>query len=484
MKSKMNRRRFIKNAVIAATAASAARYLAFPSILSAREPGDLLNYVAIGCGGRGETHLEEFVVNQKQHLVAMVDPDDKQIAGKRRWLKDKHGIDTDNVQFFSDYRVMFDKLGNQFDTVSVAAPNHHHATAAMMAMEAGKNVYCEKPLTHDIAEARALREASLRYNKVATQMGNQGHCKGGYHRLCEFIWGGVIGNVTETHSWTDRANGGVGPRPPSIPVPAGMHWDDWIGPAPYRDFHSDLHPHEWHGWYDFGNGSIGNMGCHVLEGVFWALKGDHPTSVEMEYVRGGSDERYPLGSRVRWDLPARGDMPPMKAYWYEGLNATTTDQPQGGTHAAKGSARNLPPIIAKLQEQYPDEELTRGDSGSLYIGDKGVIFTGTYGEKMHVLPLEKMNEIKQPPMSLPRPNPNPFVDFVQTCRAGRTNTATPFEYGARLTEFCLLGNLAQHAGKGNLVQWDSANMKVTNIAELNQWIKREDRKGWTTQGLA
>jgi predicted dehydrogenase len=479
MKPKMDRRRFIKETVLAAGAASAVRYLAFPSILSARQPSDTLNCVQIGCGGRGSTHLEEVIVNQRQRLVAMVDPDDKQIAGKRKWFQDKHHTDTGDVQAFSDYRVMFDKIGGQIDAVFIAAPNHHHAAAAMMAMEAGKNVYCEKPLTHDISQARKLREASLHHNKVATQMGNQGHCAGGYRRLCEFIWGGVIGNVTETHSWTDRANGGIGPRPPTLPVPAGMHWDSWIGPAPYRDFHADLHPHEWHGWYDFGNGSIGNMGCHVLEGVFWALKAGHPSSVEMEYVRGGTDERYPLGSRVRWDIPARENMPPVKAYWYEGLNPTTTDQPSGGNHEARGKARNLPALIVKLQEQYPDEELDRGDSGSLYVGDKGIIFTETYGGHMHILPLEKMNEITQPPITLPRPNPNPFVDFVETCRAGRTNTATPFEYGARLTEFCLLGNLAQHAGKENLVEWDGDNMKVTNIPELNQWIKREDRKGWT-----
>jgi predicted dehydrogenase len=479
MKPKMHRRRFLKGTVMAVGAVSAAKFTGFPSLLSAREPSDLLRCVQIGCGGRGETHLEMAVVDQKQKLIAMVDPSDKQIAGKRRWLQEKHQIDTGDVQAFSDYRVMFDKIAGQIDAVFIAAPNHHHAPAAMLAMQAGKNVYCEKPLTHDISEARKLREASLHYNKVATQMGNQGHCQGGYRRLCEFIWGGVIGNVTETHSWTDRANGGIGPRPPTLPVPEGMHWDSWIGPAPYRDFHSDLHPHEWHGWYDFGNGSIGNMGCHVLEGVYWALHGEHVTSVEMEYVRGGSDERYPLGSRVRWDLPVREGMPPLKAYWYEGLNATTTDEASGGLHAARGSARNFPPIMAELKKKYPDEELDRGDSGSLYIGDKGIIFTETYGGKMHVLPLEKMNEIKQPPISLPRPNPNPFINFIETCRAGRTDTATPFDYGARLTEFTLLGNLAQHAGPNKLVEWDSANMKVTNIPELNKWLKREDRQGWT-----
>jgi predicted dehydrogenase len=487
MKSKLTRRSFLKRTALAAGTASAAQYLAFPSILSARQPSDTLNCVQIGCGGRGEAHLGAVIIEQQQNLVALVDPSDRQIAGKKKWLpvesaKKGKPVNIDKVQSFSDYREMFDKIGNQIDAVFITTPNHHHCAAAMMALEAGKNVYCEKPLTHDIAEARKLRQAAARHDKVATQMGNQGHCMEGYRRLCEFVWAGVIGNITETHSWTDRANGGVGPRPPTLPVPAGMHWDSWIGPAPYRDYHSDLHPHEWHGWYDFGNGSLGNMGCHVLEGVFWALQVEHPTSVEMEYVRGGSDERSPLGSRVRWDIQARCNRPACKAYWYEGLNPTTTDKPAGGLHAAVGKARYFPELALKLNEQYPDEELLKGDSGTLYVGDKGVIFTPTYGTSnthpMHVVPMEKMDQIKQPPRTLPRPNPNPFVDFVETCKAGRTNTATPFEYGARLTEFCLLGNLAQHAGPGNKAMWDGPNMRVTNIPDLNRWIKREDRKGW------
>jgi predicted dehydrogenase len=477
MNSKMHRRSFLKRTALAAGALSSAPYLGFPNLLSAREPSDLLRCVQIGCGVRGEQHLDQVICEQKQHLVAMVDPDDKQIASKRKWLWDKKGVNTDEVQLFSDYRVMFDKIGSQIDAVFVTAPNHHHTAASMMALEAGKNVYCEKPLCHDIAQCRELSRASLQYKKVATMMGNQGHTDGGYHRLCEFIWGGVIGNVTETHSWTDRANGGEGPRPPTLPVPAGMHWDSWIGPAPYRDFHSEIHPHGWHGWYDFGNGSIGNMGCHVLEGVFWALKADHPESLEMEYVRGGSDERYPLGSRVRWDIPARGNMPPCKAYWYEGLNPTTTAH-ASDAHPPTGHDRNLPSLVAELEAKYPDEELDKPDSGSLYVGDKGIIYTATYGGRMHILPMEKMDEITQPPMSLPRPDPNPFVNFVKTCRAGRTDTATPFEYGARLTEFCLLGNLAQHAGVGNKVKWDGKQMKVTNLTELNQWIKRDHRAGW------
>jgi predicted dehydrogenase len=478
MKTTLTRRSFLKRAVIGAGAVSV---IEFPSILSARGALERLNCVQVGCGGRSSTHLQQVIEKQKQNLVAVVDPDQKRLGWVKGWLDSKN-LPSGRLQTFSDYRPMFDKMGKEIDAVFVTTPNHHHAEVSMIAMQLGKNVYCEKPVCHDIGEARKLREMARYYDKVATQMGAQGHCQSdaktwGYRSLCEYIWGGVIGNVTETHSWTDRANGGDGPRPPSKPAPAGMNWEAWIGPAPYRDFHDDLHPHEWHGWYDFGNGSIGNMGCHVLDGVFWALKIDHPTSIEMEMVRGGTEERYPLGSRIRWDIPARAGMPAAKVYWYEGLNETTTDKATGGLHAARGAARNFPPLLHELMKKYPDEELDVRDSGTLYVGDKGVIYTETYGGGMHVLPMEKMKEIPTPPQVLSRPK-DVFTDFVEACKEGRTNTAVPFEYGTRLTEFAILGNLAQKAGKGRKVEWDGPNMKVTNDPDLNAWVRREYRNGW------
>ena len=472
MKSNLTRREFIRRSAVAAGALSTAGIFA-PNIISAREPSDTLKVVQIGCGGRAMEHLKEVIGQNSQTLYAIVDPDEKKHRAVAGWCKGK-GLDPAQHQVFTDYRRMFDKIGKEIDAVFVTTPNHHHALVAMIAMQLGKNVYCEKPVCHDIAEARILREMASQ-SKVATQMGNQGHCMEGYRRLCEYIWAGAIGNVTETHSWTDRANGGEGPRPKTEPVPAGMHWDEYIGPAPYRDFHPDIHPHEWHGWYDFGNGSIGNMGCHVLDGVYWALKIDHPVSIEVEQMRGGSDERYPLGARIRWDCPARGDMPPVKAYWYEGLNQTTKASASGSLHAARGEARNLPPLLVELQKQYPDEEFD--SSGTLYVGDKGVIYTATYGDRMHIIPIEKMNEAPKPPKTLPRPK-NIFVDFITACREGRKDTAVPFEYGTRLTEFALLGNLAQHVGPGRKVEWDGPGMKVTNIKELNRWVKRDYRNGW------
>jgi predicted dehydrogenase len=475
MESKVNRRSFIKRSALAA---GAMPFLTFPNIGSAAGKSSAkLNCVQVGCGGRAMTHLDQVIDRYGQNLAAIVDPDEKSHSRVASHLKSK-GIDTSHVQHFSDYRVMFDKMGKQIDAVFVTTPNHHHANVALMAMQRGINVYCEKPLCHDIAEARQLREAARQYKNVATQMGNQGHCEEGYRRLCEYIWAGAIGKVTETHSWTDRANGGVGPRPPSLPVPAGLNWDSWIGPAPYRDFHSDLHPHEWHGWYDFGNGSIGNMACHVLDGVFWSLKIGHPDSIEVEMLRGGSDERYPIGSRIRWDVPARAEMPPLKVYWYEGLNEKADANAIGRNDGVQGKARNLPPLLLELQKQYPDDELGSVDSGTLYVGDKGIIYTETYGRRMHVVPMEKMDDLPKLPILLPRPK-NVFGDFLDACLAGKSQTAAPFEYGAQLTEFAILGNLAQHAGTGHKVEWDGPNMKVTNIPELNRWIKREKRNGWT-----
>lgn len=468
MNTRLSRRSFLKQTALTATVVSASPF----NILRAANAGEKVRVVQIGCGGRGMSHLSATL---NEELVAIVDVDEKRHAAVQKWLADKQRP-ADKVQVFTDYRKLFDKLAKSFDAVFIATPNHQHALPALIAMQLGKHVYCEKPVCQNIGEARALRAMAAK-SKVATQMGNQGHCEEGYRRLCEYIWAGVIGKVTETHSWTNRANGGEGPRPPAEPVPAGLHWDEWIGPAPYRDFHSDLHPHSWHGWFDFGNGSIGNMGCHVLDGVFWALKVEHPTSVEVETMRGGSKERYPMGSRVRWDVPARGDLPPLKVYWYEGLNPTAKGRPQGNLRMAQGEDRHFPQLLLDLRKQYPDEELDSGDSGTLYVGEKGVIFTGTYGDKMHIVPWAKMRETPEPPKTLPRPK-GIFVDFLEAVRAGKTETAVSFDYGTRLTEFAILGNLAMQAGAGKKVMWDGRKMKVTNLPELNAWVSRKPRKGW------
>ena len=466
----LNRRSFVKRAALAGGALSAAYLFPFPNIVQAAGSESKLNCVLIGCGGRGQSHLG---ATKEENLLAVVDVDDKRL--KAAQASRKIGV---KPQGFNDYRKMFDELGKQIDAVFIATPNHQHALPAMIAMQLGKGVYVEKPMCHDIAEARTLAEMAAKY-KVPTQMGNQGHCMDGYRRLCEFVAAGVIGPITETHSWTNRSNGGRGPRPPSEPAPAGLHWEEWIGPAPFRDFHGDLHPHEWHGWYDFGNGSLGNLACHVLDGVFWALKLEHPMTFEATEVFGGTDERCPTGTTIRWDFPARGDMPALKAYWYDGRRGATDPGDHtgraGGGKPTKDSPANVPPLLLELKKKYPEEKFD--SSGSLYVGEKGILYTACYGGDLHVLPKAKMKDIAEPPKSLPRPK-NSFADFLRACREGKADTAAAFDYSARLTEFTLLGNLAQHAGKGNQVEWDGPNMKVVNLPELNRFLRRGYRAGW------
>ena len=419
MKTSSNRRRFLRRTALGATALTVGPLISPPHILAALGPADRLNCVQIGCGGRGlSSHLAHLVKETKDNVVAIVDADEKRHAEVRRLLQGE-GLDPAKLQVFTDYRVMFDKVGKSFDAVCIATPNHHHALPALIAMQLGKAVFCEKPVCHDIAEARKLRAVAAQ-SKAPTQMGNQGHCDTGYRRLCEYIQAGVGGKITETHSWTDRANGGAGPRPPATPPPANLRWDEWIGPAPYREFHSGLHPHDWHGWYDFGNGSLGNMGCHVLDGVFWALGIEHPVSIEAEEIRDGTNEQFPTGSRLRFDVPARGDLPPLKAYWYEGFSKSSPTVKTGNNQTVPKGAQNLPPLLLELKKQYPDEEFD--SSGTLYVGDKGILYTATYGGKMHLLPWEKNNQFLNTPKTLPRTK-NVMNDFLDAVRAGKRETA-------------------------------------------------------------
>ena len=329
-------------------------------------------------------------------------------------------------------------------------------------------------MAYNITEARLMAEFSRKY-KVATQMGNQGHCGEGYRRLCEYIWNGAIGNVTEVYSWCDRANGGVGPRPAIEPVPAGMHWEEWIGPAPFRDYHADLHPHEWHGWHDFGDGSLGNMGCHVLDGPHWALKLGHPTAIEAEELFGGTNERYPVGVRLRWDYPARGDMPPVKVFWYDGkrLDARAVAEATALGKKANGPA-NRPPLVVELEKKYGR---TFGGNGSLYVGDKGMMVTGTYGEGVRLIPEEKQKAYPLPPKLLPRVAGGPHGDFFRACRGGDP-ACSNFETASRLTEMILLGCLAIKAGTGKKVEWDGDKMCCTNLPDINQYLQRTNRDGW------
>jgi len=288
--------------------------------------------------------------------------------------------------------------------------------------------------------------------KVPTQMGNQGHCGEGIRRLCEYIWAGAVGNIVETHTILGRNFGGSGGRPPSKPVPKGLHWDEWIGPAPYREYHDGLHTFSWRSWRQFGTGTIGDMACHHLDGPFWALKLGEVKKFTFECLHstGGSEEMYPQNNIVRYDIPARGDMPPCKVFVYD----------HGGL---------MPDVMKEAQQKYN----RKFGEYTLYVGDKGLI-----GSDARILPEEKHKETPAPPKTLPRAHGGPIEDLFYGCKNGTTPASNFPGSAAPLTSFALLGHLAMFAGVGKKLEWDVEKMECTNLPEINQYVKRTYRKGW------
>jgi predicted dehydrogenase len=348
---------------------------------------------------------------------------------------------------------MFDECAKDIDAVLIATPDHHHAPAAIRAIQLGKHVFVEKPMTWCLYEARKLTEEA-RKNKVATQMGNQGHSGEGYRRLCEYIWAGAIGDVTETHSLMSRNFGGSGGRPAGKMVPQGVHWDEWLGPASARDYHDGLHPFSWRSWCEFGTGTLGDMGCHVLDGVHWALKLAEAKRFTIECMaqKGGSKEMFPQSNHLRWEFPARGDMPAVKINSYD---------------------HEWPQLVKDLAKKFGE----KFDGGTLYVGTKGVMFTGTYGENPRILPKEKHAEFPKPAQKIPRSKHGNKGDFLAACKGGDPASSN-FDASGPFTEFVLTGVLASRAGVGKKIEWDVEKLLCTNLSEVNQWVKRNYRKGW------
>ena len=436
MAGTIRRRQFMKGAALAGAAAFAG-----PRILSARSPNEKLHIACIGAGGRGSVHVGAAL---GEKLVAVVDIEDKRL--EKLTKKNK------KLVAYTDYRKMFDQMHKDIDAVVVATPDHSHAPATMLALKHDKHCYTEKPLTHSIYEARCLAaEAAKR--KVATQMGNQGHAEEGYRLLCEWIWDGAIGKVTEAHSWTDRPTGwwpqGIN-RSKAQPVPKGLHWDLWLGPAPERWYAPGYHPSAWRGWFDFGTGALGDMGCHIMDGAFWALKLRNPQSIEVKSP-GHNNDSYPPWSITTYAFGARGEMPPCKLVWYE---------------AKRLPARELAELTEK--QKYPS-------NGSLFIGSKGKILI-PHGGGPRLIPKELMKDYKRPEKSIRRSNGGHWTEWVRACKGGPP-PASNFAYSGPLTEMVLLGALAQRMNRK--IEWDAKAMKVTNIPEANAHVRRAYRKGWT-----
>jgi len=406
-------------------------------------PSEKLNIAGVGAGGMGRSNIKAC---SGENIVALCDVDDERAAETYKLHP--------NAKKYRDFRKMLEKQ-KDIDAVIVATPDHTHATIAMAAMRMGKHVYVQKPLTRTVYEARMLTEAARKY-KVVTQMGNQGHSGEGVRLICEWIWDGAIGPVREVLAWTNRPVWPQGIDRPegSSPIPSTLDWDLFLGPAPLRPYVKDVyHPFVWRGWWDFGCGALGDMACHLLDPVFWALKLGHPTSVEAYASKNNSEtahlETAPLASIVHYKFPAREGMPPVKLSWYDG---------------------GLKP------ERPEDLEPGRKMRSVVFVGDKGKIMSGEYGDSPRLIPETKMKEYNRPPKTLPRVEGTHEQNWIDACKNG-TQACSNFDYAGPMTETIVMGNLAIR-NPGQKLEWDGENMKVTNVPEANQYVNEPYREGW------
>ena len=431
-------------------------------------PSEKINLAFIGTGGQGIVNLKELLNFPDIQVIAVCDVNEisdysefyfggfagreparriaEEFYAKKQSSGKYKGVDT-----YVDFREMLQQR-KDIDAVLVATSDHAHAVASMMAMKMGKHVYCEKPLTATVYESRKLGQAARQY-KVATQMGNQGQASEGTRLTCEWIWAGAIGPVRQVYAWTDRAVDywpqGVERPKETPPVPKTLNWDMWLGLAPYRPYHPIYLPFRWRGWCDFGTGSLGDMGCHVLDPVFRALKLGHPTSVSAECTAFNHDS-YPLASTVYYEFPARGDMPPVKLTWYDG--------------------GRLP---ERPEELEPGRRMPA--SGTIFVGDKGKIMSDQDSGAPRIIPESKMKAYKMPPKTLPR-SIGHHKEWVEACKGGKP-TGSNFDHAGPLTEVVLLGNIAIRTGKK--LYWDGPNMMITNVPQANAYLHRSYREGWT-----
>ena len=411
-------------------------------------PSDKLNVAAVGIGGMGRNNIAN--VGKTENIVALCDVDwsGQTLTVFEAWPGAKR---------YKDFRVMLDQQKG-IDAVIVATSDHTHAVISMEAMKRGKHVFTQKPLTHTVYESKMLAKAAKQY-KVATQMGNQGQASDGPRRLREMIWDGVIGPVREVHVWTDRPNNGlfriywpqgVGRPAETPPVPETLDWDVFIGPAPMRPYNPAYHPFKWRGWWDFGTGALGDIGCHSLDPIFRALKLKYPTSVQAVSTL-VNKETYPSGSIVRYEFPARGEMPPVSLTWYD-----------GGLR---------PMLIPEL-----DPGMKMGEGGTLYVGDKGKILND------QILPASLRESYKAPVPYIPS-SPGHEEEWILACKGG-ASAGSDFEWAGPLTETVLLGNIAirnevKEKLGGEVMQWDPEKFTFINMPEADKFLHCEYRSGWT-----
>lgn len=410
--------------------------LAFWAGRSRAQESGKLRMGIIGCGGRGAGNLDGV---SSEEIVALCDVDEAQAAGARQRFP--------AAKFYRDFREMLE--AEQLDAVTVSTPDHTHAVAAMAAMRKGLHVYCEKPLTRTVYEARQLREMAAKTG-VATQMGNQGSASNGQRESIEIIWSGAIGEVRLAHVWTDRPIWPQGIERPkdTPPVPESLSWDLWLGPAPERPYHPVYLPFKWRGWYDFGTGALGDMMCHNANMLFRALRLGYPTSVE-SWVEARHAETFPRYATVRFDFPARGDLPPCTLFWHDG---------PFGPPPGLGYGDNLP------------------SNGSLLIGSEGAFLAlNSESSSYKLLPEERFRGYRPPKPTLPR-SAGHHADWINACKGGPPAFSS-FDHAAFLTEIVALGAVAERV-EGR-IEWDGPNMRATNRDDLVDLITPKFREGWT-----
>src|SRR5215210_2715965 len=479
-------------------------------------PSDTINFAVVGFGGMGAENALELA--KTENLVAFADVDfgfsESKVAEK---LKDDQKRDRpegitlkqkfDKAARYSDFREMLDKQ-KDIDGVVVATPDHLHAVVAKAAMQSGKHVYVQKPLTYSVHEARVLRDLAIANPKLATQMGNQGHSRDSALLVNEWIQAGIIGPVRQVHVWTDRpvvfwpqgvplptgSPPGAPPASPfgnpftfrhvnqllasalgSYPVPAGLAWDLYVGPvAEDVPYHPIYHPFNWRGWIPFGVGALGDMGAHLIDHPYWALGLTYPTSIEATSTQWGTmlvppDPKAPAGTReargynrpvsypvataVHYQFPARGAQPPVKLNWYD-----------GGL---------LPP----RPDVLPDDVPLKSEGGVIFIGDKGILMHDTYGRNARLFPMGLTEDAALVPKTYARVPVSHEMNWVKAIK-GEMKASCPFEYAAPLTETMLLGLVALRTGQGRKILYNGEQMLVTNIRDANQYLTREYRSGW------
>ena len=460
-----SRREFLKTSAVAA-----ASFMIVPRLVLGGKgylaPSDRLLVAGVGAGGKGQSDIANFYKSGKADIAFLCDVDDRRAATTVKNFP--------KAKYYKDWRELFDKESKNFDAVSVSTPDHNHAIIAYHAMQLSKHVYVQKPLTHDIAEARLLTAAAKQY-KVVTQMGNQGASNDGTRQLAEWYNAGEIGHVHTVYCWTNRP---VWPQ--GIPWPAGkadvpkeLNWDLWLGTAPYKDYVDNLVPFNWRGWWDYGTGALGDMGCHLVEAPFRVLGLQYAKDVQAsvgtvyvgEFKQGHFPDSCPPSSHITLTFPKT----------HKTKNDITLHWMDGGIQPERP------------EELGPDEIFGDDGNGTLFIGTKGKMMAGTYSSNPQLLPTSRTKEVsvKQTIARVPGGSEGHYGQWVEGCLAGYGNTqlSSSFDVAGPLTEALLMANLAVrgHELKGGHVKmlWDNDNMKITNFDAVNQFVKRTYRQGWT-----